>query len=440
MNALSLQKVFLKFPTLDVSHFLSVYLYSLLLKEIMHSQGCAHPPARSQQAKPARVWHQGAERGGNMKRQICLDYLKGKCNANRWHCKYAHPLLGEDMSLIKPAAGQRNVCHIWALTGYCKFGPNCRYAHPDLDMQCEPKITPPQQHRKLKHAPEMHIDRGLRTEPTSLHLNEYHGTIEVRSPMTPMTPMTPLTPLTPGSDLRQMSGFSWGQMSGCVEDCSAEVMMKFNRILERLTVANLGPLCRDLLKLMDVNPVMTPLKVVSLVFDKAINERKAMASLYVELCRQLFELFALNASYMFELIHAFLLASFSQPAEDEETQLITRTRQIGALNVMVELYNKGMIDNQQISLVITWLIHNTQQAEDEAMAALSEELLCSVLTSTDQPLQSPHPTEHSQYSHGSMSVMSGHSERLQVLDTNVCALPPVDTPQVAAVHVHCPYA
>ena len=396
----------------------------------MRSQGVASQPANPQQAKPAQVQKKGAQKGANMKganikKQICLDYVQGKCNSNRWHCKYAHPE-DVDLSLFQPVAGQRKNCHIWVLTGYCKFGARCRDAHPDLDAERTPKITPPETKLKIK--------KDQRPPPLRAHQGGYN------TPRTPLTPMTPLTPLTPGS------GLCWGQMSGCVEVCTDRYLMRVNGILNRLTVAKFDPLFRDLLKLMDVDPVITTSKVVSLVVDKAITETKEMAFLYVEFCRRLFETdkhFARNASYMFELIHAFLLASLSQPAEDEEAQTVTRTKQIGALNVMAELYNKGMIDTQQISSVITWLVHNTKQAEDKALAALSVELLCSVLTSADQQLQRQCPTEHAEYLLGLTSVVQDHSNRLQVLASNVCGLPPVDTSlvaQLAAVHVHCPYA
>uniref|UniRef100_A0A7S1NG48 C3H1-type domain-containing protein n=1 Tax=Eutreptiella gymnastica TaxID=73025 RepID=A0A7S1NG48_9EUGL len=411
-------------------------------------QQTASQPAKTQQAKPFKAHKKGGKNNNHQDKQICLDFLKGKCNSNRYHCKYAHPKLREnvDMDLLKTEPGKPKVCHIWVLTGYCKFGSHCRDVHPELDTQRKPKIAPPQQQKKLKSVGKPEKLQTVQPTNDVHHATEFtsmdrsNGSIEPMTPITPMTPMTPMTPSTPPTGLRQMSG--------CVEVCSDKSMMKVNGILNRLTVAKFDPLFRDLLKLMDMNPLMTASKVVSLVFDKAIRETREMAALYVELCRRLFETAeaaqqpTLNA-YMFELIHAFLLTSLSQPVADEEVQSMTRAKQIGALNVMAEMYNKGMIDSQQISGVIAWLVHNTKQAEDKAMAALSLELLCSVLTSADQQLKRQCPAEHAQYLLGLMSVIGSHSARLQVLAMNVCALPSVEVPAAptaAVVHVHCPYA
>eukprot|EP01006_Ploeotia_vitrea_P006257 TRINITY_DN12651_c0_g1_i1.p1 TRINITY_DN12651_c0_g1~~TRINITY_DN12651_c0_g1_i1.p1 ORF type:complete len:170 (-),score=7.71 TRINITY_DN12651_c0_g1_i1:271-780(-) len=56
---------------------------------------------------------------------ICLDWLRGNCDTKRWRCKFAHPPL----ELIPKT--ERRTCPVWALTGHCKFGKNCRRGrHP----------------------------------------------------------------------------------------------------------------------------------------------------------------------------------------------------------------------------------------------------------------------------------------------------------------------
>jgi len=76
---------------------------------------------------------------------VCLDYLKGECTSKRFHCRFLHPDLA-DLQLQCGSAGDgaAQVCEVWALTGRCKFGPNCKKLHLPRDSAniCS-QIPPP---------------------------------------------------------------------------------------------------------------------------------------------------------------------------------------------------------------------------------------------------------------------------------------------------------
>jgi len=69
---------------------------------------------------------------------VCLDHLKGVCQLKRQKCKYFHPA-GEQHS-DEP----RQVCEVYLLTGFCKFGLRCRDYHPPRPCgipRCSPACT-----------------------------------------------------------------------------------------------------------------------------------------------------------------------------------------------------------------------------------------------------------------------------------------------------------
>eukprot|EP01006_Ploeotia_vitrea_P029734 TRINITY_DN62216_c0_g1_i2.p1 TRINITY_DN62216_c0_g1~~TRINITY_DN62216_c0_g1_i2.p1 ORF type:complete len:197 (-),score=23.77 TRINITY_DN62216_c0_g1_i2:740-1330(-) len=66
-------------------------------------------------------------------RPICLDYLRGDCGKHRESCTYAHPELHVLTERTNMIVDGKKVCPVWALTGFCKFGPRCRQYHPHLE-------------------------------------------------------------------------------------------------------------------------------------------------------------------------------------------------------------------------------------------------------------------------------------------------------------------
>jgi len=377
-------------------------------------------PAPATKCKTKSAWN---------KNQICLDYLSGKCNVNRYHCKFIHPELkvDRDSPLLQSKPGQPNVCKIYVLTGYCKFGNHCRDFHPALGEVPQPKALPPQQPLKLKKQrakdgdqhPEWH---GMETG--SLRDSESCGTQEPMTPttctdpmtpwdpQTPPSPMSPVTPTLPMSCTSTVSSFSPLILSpGCALVCTGTSMPQLTVILSRLTEIRLEPVFRDLLRLMDSDRLLLPFGVVSVVLSKAISESKPMIALHVELCRRLLETVdpdEVNATNIFDLAMSLLMSSLLQPAGDEQSQDMIHTRQIGSLNVMAELYNNGMIGSTHINSVISWLVHNTQQTHDQAMYVLSVELLCDILASVDEKFKDECPGEHAKALLGLTSTVQGH--------------------------------
>ena len=61
---------------------------------------------------------------------LCLDYLNGTCHRLRSYCRYYHPRLTELLQEEK-----EEVCEVWLLSGFCKFGENCWKQHPTMSPE-----------------------------------------------------------------------------------------------------------------------------------------------------------------------------------------------------------------------------------------------------------------------------------------------------------------
>eukprot|EP00667_Euglena_gracilis_P024348 EG_transcript_27968 len=90
-------------------------------------------------------------------RPLCLDFLNGKCHRQRAQCRYYHPQ-PEELALMAPATAApgtdpaaantvhdpaRPICEVWALTGFCKYGPRCWKQHPQLSAQSSAPVAEP---------------------------------------------------------------------------------------------------------------------------------------------------------------------------------------------------------------------------------------------------------------------------------------------------------
>ena len=89
-------------------------------------------PARQAQAPRTRRPANAARTAPPKKTEkpLCLDFLKGKCHRFRHGCRYYHPEPGEVVPLEQLAGTQ--VCEVWALSGFCKFGTKCWKEHPEM--------------------------------------------------------------------------------------------------------------------------------------------------------------------------------------------------------------------------------------------------------------------------------------------------------------------
>eukprot|EP00667_Euglena_gracilis_P026971 EG_transcript_32933 len=126
-----------------------------------HPQPVPHPPPPS-----GPFPTQGPRRNSEpaVPRPLCLDFLNGKCGRHRALCRYYHPQPGEVTLVVPPhaapdtlapvtppAAGHLNgpphpICEVWALTGFCKYGPRCWKRHPQRAAQLISPIDMPITH------------------------------------------------------------------------------------------------------------------------------------------------------------------------------------------------------------------------------------------------------------------------------------------------------
>eukprot|EP01006_Ploeotia_vitrea_P060354 TRINITY_DN75755_c0_g1_i1.p1 TRINITY_DN75755_c0_g1~~TRINITY_DN75755_c0_g1_i1.p1 ORF type:complete len:238 (-),score=5.39 TRINITY_DN75755_c0_g1_i1:439-1152(-) len=93
---------------------------------------------------------------GDGNQPVCLDWIQGLCKTKRWKCKFAHPPLES----ILPADSE-DVCPVFALTGYCAFGDECRRGKHPTNYAKQP-VCQPIPKEKIPARPR----RGLRTPRT----------------------------------------------------------------------------------------------------------------------------------------------------------------------------------------------------------------------------------------------------------------------------------
>ena len=88
-------------------------------------------PTRKAQAPRTRRSARAPRNASKKKTEkpLCLDFLKGDCYRLRQGCRYYHPEPGEVILLEQLADTQ--VCEVWALSGFCKFGTKCWKEHPE---------------------------------------------------------------------------------------------------------------------------------------------------------------------------------------------------------------------------------------------------------------------------------------------------------------------
>jgi hypothetical protein len=98
-------------------------------EEASMSQNGAQTKSSAQKPKKGKT--------GSSPPPLCLDYLNGTCSQLRQHCRYYHPKPGEAIQNVPLVAPSANVCEVWALTGFCKFGKACWKSHPT-----SPQVTP----------------------------------------------------------------------------------------------------------------------------------------------------------------------------------------------------------------------------------------------------------------------------------------------------------
>eukprot|EP00667_Euglena_gracilis_P008944 EG_transcript_9070 len=121
---------------------------SHLTADVLASRRNAHHPRLPRPTATAIGGAPVAPPAGE-RRQLCLDFLNGKCARHRSRCRFYHPepteisVTSADNTGLGTFDPSRPICEVWTLTGFCKFGPRCWKQHPQLAAQLATPLAEP---------------------------------------------------------------------------------------------------------------------------------------------------------------------------------------------------------------------------------------------------------------------------------------------------------
>lgn len=261
-----------------------------------------------------------------------------------------------------------------------------------------------------------------------------HG-LEVNAPiMVCRTPLDRGSPMTPSS----------GTLSMPLK-CTEKALQTVNGILNCVTRSQLQPMVLALLRLMH-NERISLVQVVPLLFKKAINQGEEMSGLYADFCTSLVGPEVTREQLSGQLanqVRAMLFASVADTAgpSTEELKTALHTEQLGCIRFCGQLFKQDLFSIAQLLEMLDWLLHTARR---KALAALSIEILCTVLTSAAPALQEVCPMVQQHYVSEVMALSRQHSPRLQVLSMDLCKGMHVHKPDQLfsgpVLMVHNPYA
>ena len=172
---------------------------------------------------------------------ICLDYLKGICSHERYHCKYLHAKVHS----IHPVT-KETVCQTFILTGYCKFGENCSCLHPQAD---DP-------HFQDVRRSNLKGQRSVQPVPPKRETAKNAVSAEAHLKLT----------------------------SASLE----EALRRANAMLNSLAFAEEDAVVRAIERLLANHPQVTLHHLVSLMFFTVMNMKRDKCVMYASLCKRLF--------------------------------------------------------------------------------------------------------------------------------------------------------
>eukprot|EP01012_Entosiphon_sulcatum_P057699 TRINITY_DN81533_c0_g1_i1.p1 TRINITY_DN81533_c0_g1~~TRINITY_DN81533_c0_g1_i1.p1 ORF type:complete len:436 (-),score=42.59 TRINITY_DN81533_c0_g1_i1:290-1597(-) len=309
---------------------------------------------------------------------VCLDHLKGICTDKRVRCKFAHPPL-PGHAPVQTQISDNQVCSVWVLTGFCKFGAKCRYYHPpsaEATAVCAPAITTKMMAFLAKQAcwtPEHSDSEGISDcgESEDAVNSDYSGdgNIVASPPISPEKTSLANTPV-PHSP----------------SDAVETLVRKVTGILNRITPEKFESLSRQLIELVgqDDNRIATAL---SLVIAKCCTE-EPLVEVYSRLCKALY--FATPArkrnyvsSTVLELGRKII---YDTPAlsdsliNDEVALAKFQAKRLACVRFLGQLFLDDLIDCAPIMEVIDFFSQGCfGPLEDDPTVAFNIEMLCKLL-------------------------------------------------------------
>eukprot|EP01012_Entosiphon_sulcatum_P031467 TRINITY_DN397_c0_g1_i1.p1 TRINITY_DN397_c0_g1~~TRINITY_DN397_c0_g1_i1.p1 ORF type:complete len:418 (-),score=55.98 TRINITY_DN397_c0_g1_i1:253-1506(-) len=333
------------------------------------------------------------KRRGPVKRtppSVCLDYLKGVCNDKRYKCKFAHPPLPAVNDQTPLPSAKQDVCDVWVLTGFCKFGAKCKHFHPVLDdaaVTCAPAITA-KMARKKKCKKVKEVNQKEQTEDSD--------------EKTATPPSSPLHATGPAQDL-------------------ATIFRRVNGILNKITPEKFGQLAEQLQALIagDVDLLS---RVLPLIFAKGCAESQ-MGEVYARLCRHLYLQLAVSDQAIFTATIAQLgnrllfVDEVLAQLEDEEQLAKLNLKRLGSVRFMGQLHIAGLLPVNHVLTVLDFLAARCGGSKE---ATFHAELLCKLLATVGKNLDEAKLDTFRYYT--SLQQVSRDETRVRVLIQNLLEL------------------
>eukprot|EP01012_Entosiphon_sulcatum_P032848 TRINITY_DN4170_c0_g1_i1.p1 TRINITY_DN4170_c0_g1~~TRINITY_DN4170_c0_g1_i1.p1 ORF type:complete len:622 (-),score=80.75 TRINITY_DN4170_c0_g1_i1:295-2160(-) len=376
---------------------------------------------------------------------VCLDYLKGVCNDKRYKCKYVHPPMPLGPTLVEAPIGgdtveqKQEVCDVWILTGFCKFGEKCRFYHPVLDESsapmCSPaftaKMAPPRPTKGSKKPRHDGAARGQESFEAALVDSSDESSDTNTEEKTPVASRTVSPALSPTKSLSEDTPLT-SPLSPLGLGLDATVR-KINGILNRITAEKFASLSQQLLEMVNQSDTCL-MRALPLVFAKGCAEEKH-GEIYAQLCKTLYNGASTSQRHTISSTLLQLGSRLLHNVDDlvvalagQEEQLFKlQLKRIGNIRFLGELFLEELLHLNSVLEIVTFLENKSFRNSDKADAALHIELLCKFLSTVGERVDTLWPGAFDIYYRNLQHAAARHATRVQVLIQNLCEWR----------HVHC---
>lgn len=367
---------------------------------------------------------------------VCLDYLKGVCTDKRYRCKFAHPPLPDHPTApVLPAQEYEaaQICSVWMLTGFCKFGTKCRFFHPPIDEStalCAPAITTKmvafmtkqqQQWSEYGAACAEYADGASASEGVSSEgLSSDYDDSEAAATASVSSAEAASSPASAGHGAWTPQCFAQKE-----SDALDAIVRKVNGILNRITLEKFDSLAQQLVDLVGQDEAILG-NVLPLLFDKGCTE-EAFGEMYSRLCKRLFAAApqghrALMSAALLDLARGIVYGSAEATDTLCESALAKfQAKRVSSIRFLGQLFLDNLLDTTNLLEIIDTLSHQCCGHPDSEAAA-NIELLCKLLTHVGQRLDTTWKDVLEPY-YGMLQTIAPHqSGRVQVLIKNLLEL------------------